>query len=687
MASFTSEEIRQYFTPQGILQQAVADYKYRSEQADLAAAIAEALLQDRFLVAEAGTGVGKTLAYLLPAIKWAKTQRQKVVITTKTKALQQQIMEKDIPDLVRALDIDVSYVEAKGRDNYVCWNKYMEILAGKKPLNEEEQVFITAILKWVEKTTTGDKKEINLKNSLLRHWHLLASDHRTCLRSKCRYQDKCFRLKMIKSLERADLIITNHAMILSDILVDNSILPEYRYLVVDEAHALERESFDKLSLSFARREIAELLKALEFHDKGFKRGYLRQLKRKNPQLTIDDTLIMTDKTAELTEQFYLQLSRGIKSSESYSLVLTDEIIEEEWFSKAWAIYNDWHHQLNLLITNLRQLSREIEEEEEEEPELFGIIAHLEENYDNSFTIMEEDLGSEARVVWLETEGEEAVGMSSSHVRIGEMLENKLYARLSGLIMLSATLSIADKFDYFVEKAGLNRFLEEGRMDFLLKKSPFDYQNQARLYILNDMPEPQHRDFSAAAAGVLMDMLAVTRGRTMVLFTARKGLREVSQLLRPFCVREGRPLLVQNEDGTFGTLMEEYAREDNAVLMGLDTFWEGVDLKGDLLTLLVVVKLPFRSLAEPYSSAGDKYFRLQNRNSFSNFLLPDAAVRFKQGVGRLIRSENDRGSVVVLDNRLTTRGYGRVFLSSIPIKNTISTRKAALADEIMGWLQE
>ncbi len=685
MASFTAEEIRQYFTPPGILQQTVADYKYRSEQADLGAAIAEALLQDRFLVAEAGTGVGKTLAYLLPAIKWAKTQRQKVVITTKTKALQQQIMEKDIPDLVRALDIDVSYVEAKGRDNYVCWNKYMDILAGKKPLNEEEQVFITAMLKWVEKTTTGDKKEVNLKNSLLRHWHLLASDHRTCLRSKCRYQDKCFRLKMLKSLEKADLIITNHAMILSDILVDNSILPEYRYLVVDEAHALERESFDKLSLRFSRREIAELLKTLEFHDKGFKRGYLRQLKRKNPQLTIDDTLILTDKTAELAEQFYLQLSRGIKSSESYSLVLTDEIIEEEWFSQAWTIYNDWHHQLNLLIKNLRQLSRDIEEEEE--PELFGIIAHLEENYDNSFTIMEEDLGSEARIVWLETEGEQAVGMSSSHVRIGEVLENKLYDRLSGLIMLSATLSIADKFDYFVEKAGLNRFLEEDRLDFLLQKSPFDYQNQARLYILNDMPEPQHQDFSAAAAGVLMDLLAVTRGRTMVLFTARKGLREVSQLLRPFCVREDRPLLVQNEDGTFGTLMEEYAREDNAVLMGLDTFWEGVDLKGDLLTLLVVVKLPFRSLAEPYSSAGDKYFRLQNRNSFSNFLLPDAAVRFKQGVGRLIRSETDRGSVVVLDNRLTTRSYGRVFLSSIPIKNIISTKKAALAEEIMGWLQE
>lgn len=682
MTIFTAESIRAYFASQGMLKRAITDYKHRPEQADLASAIASALLEDRFLVAEIGTGVGKTLAYLLPAIKWAKSRQEKVVITTKTRALQQQIMEKDIPDLIRALGIDANCVEAKGRDNYVCWNKYMDILAGRKPLNEEEQAFMTAVLKWVEKTTSGDRKEINLKSSLLRHWHLLASDRRTCLRSKCRFQEKCFRLKMIKSLEKADLIITNHAMILSDILVDNSILPEYKYLVVDEAHALERESFDKLSLRLSRREIAEVLKTLEFHDKGFRRGYLRQLKRKDQQLAIEEPLSLADKTADLAEQFYRKLSQGIKGSESYSLVLTDEIIEEKWFTDAWTIYSDWHHQLRLLIKSLQQLSREVDEEEE--PELFGLIAILEENYDSAFTIMEEDLGSDDRIVWLETEGEQAVGLSSSHVRIGEVLENKLYARLSGLIMLSATLSIEDKFDYFIEKVGLNSYLADERLDFLLKKSPFDYQNQARLYILNDIPEPQHRDFSATVAEVLMNLLAVTQGRTMVLFTARKGLREVSQLLRPFCVKQGRPLLVQNEDGTFGTLMGEYAREDNAVLMGLDTFWEGVDLKGDLLTLLVVVKLPFRSLAEPYSSAGDKYFRLQKRNSFSNFLLPDAAVRFKQGVGRLIRSETDRGTVVVLDNRLTNKAYGRVFLNSIPIKHIIATRKDELAAQIKVW---
>lgn len=683
MVSFTPEKIAAYYAPQGLLHEVVADYKYRSEQADLAAAIAEAFLEDRFLVAEVGTGVGKTLAYLLPAIEWAKTQHEKVVITTKTRALQQQIIEKDIPDLIRALDMDITCVEAKGRDNYVCWNKYIEILAGKKALSAEEQEFMTAVLKWVETTRTGDKKELTLKNSLLRHWHLLAGDRRTCMRNKCRFHDKCFRLKMIKSLEKADLIITNHAMLLSDILVDNSILPEYQYLVVDEAHALEKESFDKLSLSCPRQEITEVLKVLEFHDKGFRRGYLRQLKRKNQQLAIDESLALTDRTADLAEQFYRQLSVGIKTNDSYSLVLTDELMEEAWFQKAWDLYSDWHEQLRLLIKSLQDLSREVEEEEE--PELFNIIAVLEEVFDSAYCIMEEDLGSEAKIVWLETEQEQAIGICSSHVRIGEVLENKLYDKLSSLIMLSATLSIEDKFDYFIEKVGLSEYLAAERLDLLLKKSPFDYQNQACLYIINDMPDPQHLDFSPTVARVLMDLLTVARGRTMVLFTARKGLREVSQLLRPFCKQKGIPLLVQNEDGSFGTLMEEYARENNAVLMGLDTFWEGVDLKGDLLTLLVVVKLPFRSLAEPYSSAGDKYFRLQHRNSFSNFLLPDAAVRFKQGVGRLIRSETDRGIVVALDNRLSAKAYGKVFLNSIPIKNTIQTRSDELLPLIEDWL--
>lgn len=299
--------------------------------------------------------------------------------------------------------------------------------------------------------------------------------------------------------------------------------------------------------------------------------------------------------------------------------------------------------------------------------------------------MEEDVGTEEKIVWIEVDGMKAVGISSSHVRIGDVLETKLYSKLQSLIMLSATLSIEDKFDYFIEKNGLNNFKQMERVNFLLEKSPFDYQKQACLYIVNDMPDPQNQDFSQTVAQVLKELLSAEKGRAMVLFTAKKGMSEVSQFIRPFCEKNGILLLVQNEDGGFGVLMEEYAREKNAVLMGLDTFWEGVDLKGDLLKLLVVVKLPFRSLAEPYSSAGDKYFRLQNRNSFSNFLLPDAAVRFKQGVGRLIRSETDRGTVVVLDNRLVRKAYGKVFRNSIPITNIVATEKAELINLIKQWI--
>lgn len=685
MSSYTPGKIAEYFSLQGLLNKFVPGYKYRQEQADLSEAIARSFLEDKFLVAEVGTGVGKTLAYLVPAILWAKSQGEKVVITTKTRALQQQIIEKDIPDLMRALQLDILCVEAKGRDNYLCWSKYIEILAGKKALLPEEQDFMQAILKWAENTKTGDKKEINLKSSMLnKHWYLLASDRRTCFRDKCQYHDKCFRLKMIKSLGKANLIITNHAMLLSDILVDNSLLPEYKYLIVDEAHALDRESFDKLSLSCTIEEINYVLRVLNYNDKGFKRGYLRQIRRKNPELVIEESLSLSQKTADLANKFYQQLSVGLKKNEShYSLILAEDVMEEKWFENAFAIYSDLQHLLRQLINSLKQLSQALVEEEE--PEIFNIIEILEEISDKLFCIMEEDAGTEEKIVWIEVDGEKAAGICSSHVRIGDVLESKLYAKLASLIMLSATLSIEDKFDYFIEKSGLSNFRQMERVNYLLEKSPFDYEKQACLYILQDMPDPQNKDFTQEVAKVIKELISAVKGRTMVLFTAKKGLSEVSRFLRPFCQKNGILLLVQNEDGGFGVLMEEYTREQNAVLMGLDTFWEGVDLKGDLLNLLVVVKLPFRSLSEPYSSAGDKYFRRQNRSSFSNFLLPDAAVRFKQGVGRLIRSETDRGTVVVLDNRLVTKAYGKVFRNSIPIKNIVVTEKAELINQINDWL--
>jgi ATP-dependent DNA helicase DinG len=252
-------------------------------------------------------------------------------------------------------------------------------------------------------------------------------------------------------------------------------------------------------------------------------------------------------------------------------------------------------------------------------------------------------------------------------------------------MVSATLAIEDNFDNFIARSGLQPYAREGRIATVLEQSPFDYQKQACMYVVRDMPDPSSGTFNREVNGVLANIFLNQGGRTMVLFTSRKQLQDSAAELRPYCEQQGLNLLVQHEDGEFATLMEEFVARKNSILMGVETFWEGIDLKGEVLKCLVIVKLPFRSPSDPYCSAWDRYYKMQGKNSFANFMLPDAAVRFKQGVGRLIRSETDRGAVVVLDTRLINRNYGTVFKNSIPIKNLISLPRLELKYQLQRWV--
>ncbi|NLB87856.1 MAG: DEAD/DEAH box helicase [Syntrophomonadaceae bacterium] len=235
--------IDEFFREGNLLSDLIDNYTYRPNQVELADVIYKAFLDQEFLIAEAGTGVGKTYAYLIPTVLWALNEGEKVVISTKTKALQQQLVEKDIPNILRLLGTPLKVVEAKGRENYLCWNKYMKILAGRRAMTPEEAKFVEQILTWAEQTKIGDKKELGLKAELIKHWWIVAADRKSCAKENCRYHDKCFRLKMIRSLDKAEIIIVNHALLLSDIVVDNSILPEYKYLIIDEAHYIDREAF------------------------------------------------------------------------------------------------------------------------------------------------------------------------------------------------------------------------------------------------------------------------------------------------------------------------------------------------------------------------------------------------------------------------------------------------------------
>lgn len=681
MTNDIREEITYYLGRDGKMQQ-LPGFIYRQEQANMAEEVGSTLVDEMFLAAEVGTGVGKTFGYLIPAILFAAENGKKVVVSTRTRALQEQILQHDVPDLKKVMEVKFTVAEARGRENYLCWNKYISIISGRKNIEDSQLDFINAILAWAERTRTGDRKELSLNSELMKDWGMLAADRNSCLRDKCKYHDRCFRLKMIRSLEKADIIIVNHALLLSDLLTEHSILPDYEYLIIDEAHTFNRESFERLSTRFSRQENLITYNMLYDVSRGG-RGFLQYLKGRFPHLAplLMDTIDLVKRGLDLNKELFETINSG-NDDFNFTRIVKGNAHDRQWMEEAYPVYVDWQENQNLIKMKLEDLVKELDDEDGQE--LSSIIAILTGCGDNGYKVMEEDLEVDHCLVWIEFDRGRPTAICSSRINTGETVDVRLYQKLKALVMVSATLAIEDRFDHFIDQNGLKSYALQERLYCLLENSPFDYDKQSCLYLVDDMPDTTHPKFEAAVGQILFDVINAVGGNILVLFTARKQLRQVSEMLRPICEDKHIHLLVQYEDGDFGTLIDEFTAGNNTVLMGLETFWEGVDLKGDLLRCLVIVKLPFRSPADPYCSAWEKYCVYQKKNSFMEFMLPDAAVRFKQGVGRLIRSEQDRGAVVVLDNRLACKKYGQVFLHSIPIKNIVRIKRKDIG-VLYDWL--
>jgi len=686
---FESREVEAYFLPEGKMAAMIPGFNFRREQMNLAKEIAEAFANREFLVSEAGTGVGKSYAYLIPAVLWAAREGKKVVISTRTRALQQQLVEKDIPEIIRVTCCECRFVEAKGRENYLCWHKFDSVSMGKTKVDESELRFIEKILTWTRTTTSGDRKELGLSSDLMRHWPLVAADRRSCLKDACPHNRKCFRLKMIRQMEKANLIVVNHALLLSDIVINNALLPEYQHLIIDEAHAFEKEAFDKLSLRLTLSEINDLLSVLRSKEKRREKGYLQHLRNNYAHLSneIAESGLALDRLQKAGRELFaiMTMIPGGGREPEYSRVLKPVDFREGWFIEVLNRYFEWQDTLRLLMTVLRGISRELEGFDDKD-ELDSFILSLQEFSDTAAAIFEENADTSENILWLDFYNGQASAISSSLVGIGDELHQRLYGKLDSLIMVSATLAVEDRFDYFVERCGLKTVAAEERVRTLLEYSPFDYNRQARLFSIENMPDPLHPRFTEALTANLQEIISATGGQCLILFTARKQMLEAAGMLRPFCVDNDIRLLVQNEDGEFGFLMNEFTSATNTVLMGLETFWEGIDLKGDLLRCVVIVKLPFRSPTDPYSCVGELYCLQQRKSSFEHFMLPDAAVRFKQGTGRLIRSETDHGAIVVLDSRLDKKAYGNVFKRSIPIKQQEMVTTKLLAERLRYFLR-
>jgi ATP-dependent DNA helicase DinG len=618
--------------PDGLLADAIDGYEKRDQQVRMANEVHNAISSDEILVIEAPTGTGKTLAYLVGAILSGK----KIAVSTGTKNLQEQIFHRDAPFLKENVFPKLKYALMKGRGNFLChirFNKFMRqpslhgMGAGKT---------IKSIATWYEKTCrkgTGDRAEMEFLPDNDPTWPEICSTMETCLGRKCPQRESCFVMKMRAQGVNADLMILNHHLMASDLMVRESgfaeVVPRYEALIVDEAHGLE----EALTSHFG------------FHLSQFK---LLRLAR--------------DIMVELTENNYnySKLEKPLQALEVDARRLFEEchelILGKAAFSgRIHGISPTIAETRDHLGTNLDSISAILSALDPNSEELTLLSARADNIAMELQTILADEPDPDyAR--WIE-QRERSLMLHAAPVHVGKTLKPLLYEKVSSVVFTSATLSTSDNFDYFRGRMGLDE--DAAPMETLLD-TPFDYERQTLLYVPPSMPDPNSASFIPATAAAITEILQVSRGRAFVLFTSFKGMNGVYDLIReklPF------PLLIQGSKPKT-KLLEEFLSLRGAVLLATASFWEGVDVRGEALSCVIVDRLPFAPPDDPIIAARSEHIKKQGLSPFSTLHAPMAIIALRQGLGRLIRTRSDRGLLAILDNRIITKSYGKLFLKSL-----------------------
>jgi ATP-dependent DNA helicase DinG len=696
------ERVLSVLGPGGEISTAFPAYEHRKQQLDMALAVIEAFNDGAHLLVEAGTGTGKSLAYLVPAFAWAKRNGERVAIATHTITLQEQLWEKDIPFLQRALKgtkLDgVKAAVVKGRPNYVCLRKWEEEATGADFLtSDESRLFHIRMASWLAETETGDRAELNLIGEGERHWADVMSETETCLGPKCKwYRNHCFAYRARKRARDAQILVLNHALLFADINAGREILPPFRHLILDEAHHVEEVATGALGVTL---ENWDLRQALSHLWRAAGQGFLYTVKRRLPgDLRIPARPPVGLPSEDLIERL-IDLVRDCRTATDelfrlcVDLVDAEGAIEEEGgagslrltpqvkSTRLWEALDQSRenavNRLRNLAGGLSGLAEELGALEPPLREADGLIAEIQKyatGINTAAKAMDAVLlaPSPDEVTWIEmaARGERVrVALRSAPINVGDLLREEVWEKLRSVVLSSATLAVGSSFDHVKRRLGLS-FLPPDRVRTLLVSSPFRYKEQALVLVPEDLPSPKalpDREWTAVVKEFLQRFLVQAGGRTLVLFTSHRQLRQIYAELKPALEAEGLILLGQGLDGTRGRLVDEFKSGERMVLFGSLSFWEGVDIPGDGLTNVVMVKLPFSPPGDPVLEARTEDLERRGQSAFAQLSLPQAVIRFKQGFGRLIRTGSDRGVVVVLDNRVLpgqTR-YGPQFLKSLP----------------------
>lgn len=685
ISGFSRNQVLEIMGPSGIMSSNMELFCYRAEQEAMAQEVCIAFERDEFLLAEAGTGVGKTLAYLVPSVYWAVTNEQKVVVSTRTKALQRQLAEKDLPLLSSCLPVSFTWRIAYGRDNYLCLARWNRLKHTPEDLTEEERRLLAGLRIWIARGGEGEFQELRWDNQGSSLWKRVNCQRYGCGGNLCPWHQQCYFFMARKKLNKADIIVVNHALLLSDLATGNHILPPYQHLVIDEAHNLDRTAFEKLGTSFSVEEGLRLLFRLSEKRGGIERGYLAALKARYPgclkelahSAHLVDLACQTIRvlaTSGVTENYGSFGARRIKPGMEGAEELCRGCRE--------------------IAGALRDVQRSLEElaemmpDSEEELTIAGLLGEVRDTANNLWVIADSlELGSDEEVIWIENEPHGLSLIAVAPLDIGAELNQLLYPGLRSLILVSATLTVGRSFQYIKRRLGLD-WLESERIREWGALSPFDFERNCQTLAVRNLTDPGSSRYAEMIAQCIRTIARTVGRRTLVLFTAKSLLLQTASLLREEDPELAARIICQYQDGDYSTLVSKLAGRPDGILLGSETFWEGVDLPGDMLNCLVLTRLPFRPPTEPLAEAWTERLSRQGRNAFREYSLAEAVIRFRQGIGRLIRSETDSGVVVILDRRFCLppvgRAYSSLFRDSMPAQNIIEISHADLDRELTRW---
>ena len=663
-------------------------------------AVTGALSNSQHLMVEAGTGIGKSYAYLVPAALWSSRNNLRVVISTNTLNLQDQLINKDIPDVKKALGLDLRASVLKGRINYLCPRR-LEAMRHRMPRDASELRLMAKILVWLEQGGSGELAEVNLTGPTEKEiWSRLSAQDELCSAEIClnKMGGICPYFKARQAALGSHILVVNHALLLSDVVTNNRVLPEYKYLIVDEGHHIEDASTGALSYRVTRVEVERLFDELGGSASGILGRVSTTLQRLLKPSDYASANAAIEKATDLAYRIENDFRKFFSAIDEFMLQERDggevgdygqqvRVVPSTQLQPQWdniqITWDDASKPMESLMRLLDSLLSDMGDEtlagkdemEDITGDLSSAVRRIKEIHEHiSALVFELDANT---ICWIEQDAKyNSLSLNFAPLHIGPLMESALWHTKECVIVTSATLTANNNFDY------LRARLNADEADELILGSPFDYENSALLFLPMDMPEPiDFKNYQRFVERAILQTAKATGGRMLVLFTSYRQLLETSRVISPLLAKESIQVFEQGTGASPSSLLDSFRGTERAVLLGTRSFWEGVDVPGEALSVLMIAKLPFDVPNDPIIQSRSETFE----NPFSEYTLPEAILRFRQGFGRLIRTQFDRGVVAVLDRRVRSKQYGQLFLQSLPNCHLVESSIEDLPDAAARWL--